>query len=314
MKITPELLQKYYADKSTSEEQKAVEEWQSNSEANFEYPSDEKLEIIENVVWNTISEEIVNKTNQIGTSPLSRKKQFFTHKTKKILIAASIALLIGLGSLQTFFTPNTIIYKTIVGEMKIVTLQDGTMVYLNANSVLETPEEFTKKTRSVSLIGEAYFEVTKDSLRPFLIDTEKSQTKVLGTKFNLSAYPKENTILTLNEGKVSFKKRDGSENALIILPNEQVLLANNQLQKKDVNAKHYKSWIRNDLFFDDTMISVFKDIERKYNVNIIINNNEILSKEYRGYHQNLSLETLLEELSFVMNFNYKINKRTITIH
>src|SRR5690606_22979981 len=109
---------------------------------------------------------------------------------------------IGLGFFQESSTAinsesdKIVICQTSAGQIKNITLSDGTLVYLNANSILKIPKKFTGNRRIISLTGEAYFEVVKDSLRPFTVQTQKSETTVLGTKFNLSAYANESAIVT----------------------------------------------------------------------------------------------------------------------
>ena len=313
MKITPELLQKYYAGKCSNLEKKEIENWQNSSEMDLSFPSDKKMEIIEETIWENLSNTIpeINKPK----SNLSLKKQKATYKrVKTIVAAASIVLIIGFASFQIFKSKATT-YTTLAGNKQTITLKDGSIVHLNASSILEVPSEFTETTRTVTLIGEAYFEVVKDSIHPFIIETKNSITTVLGTKFNLSAFPNQKTILTLNEGKVSFMDKSKLvENELILLPNQQGVLVRDTLKMNTVNAKFYNSWLESNLFFNDDLQSVFNVIQRTYDVKITSNNQELLSRNYRGYHEKSSLEDVLRELSFVMKFNYEINGNTIIIN
>ncbi len=188
-------------------------------------------------------------------------------------------------------------------------------MHLNANSILEITDGFTTSERVVRLKGEAYFEVAKDSSRPFIIKTDKSLTTVLGTKFNLSAYETEQTILTLNEGKVSFSNLEKTNNqTIIVLPNEQVAITNKGIEKNVVMAKNYNSWVTNNLFFNENLKNVFNELIRKYNVEIEVKDKLLLTKIYKGYHKQPSLKNILQEISFVMDFKYKIHGKQIVIY
>lgn len=109
-------------------------------------------------------------------------------------------------SLSTRETDGTVEYNTLVvsrGGEYILTLSDGTKVWLNSETELKYPVRFTGNTREVSVKGEAYFEVKRDTLHPFIVHTPYSDTKVLGTSFNVSAYKDETTTtITLVSGKV----------------------------------------------------------------------------------------------------------------
>ncbi len=317
MKVDSKLIEKYHSGLCSIEEQKAVEAWLDSGIFN------EKLFLSENhagvkqaykdKMWADISQSIDKPNTEHVTNGKEVSSPLWM--AKKWLVAASISLLVGMASYFMLFDTSIATYQTLAGQKQTITLKDGTIVYLNANSTLETPSEFTEDTRTVKLTGEAYFEVTKDSLKPFIVETEKSQTTVLGTKFNLYAFSKEKTVLTLNEGKVSFKDKNNLKGVgLILLPNEQGILAGNVLKKKNVKAKYYNSWIGNDMFFDESLASIFKTIERKFDVAINVKDKSLLTKTYRGFHPQANLKDLLKELSFVMKFKYKIKGKTITIN
>ena len=139
----------------------------------------------------------MKKETPNGTS--AGKNNFFN--ILKVGIAATIMLLVGIGIFIKFFN-NHHTYKTALGEVQTITLHDGSRIFLNAGSEQRVPDKFAETTRFVWLEGEGFFEVAKDSLHPFIVETEKTRTEVLGTKFNMSAYANEAVILTLNEKKV----------------------------------------------------------------------------------------------------------------
>ena len=158
------------------------------------------------------------------------------------------------------------------GKTSELQLPDGTKVFLNAGSRLVYPENFTGKSREVFLVGEAFFDVKHDKQHPFIVQTNDFRVKVLGTRFNLCAYPTDNVVETvLAEGKVSMEKNDGGvfEKAIELLPNQ--LASFNRTTKetkiKAVDTDNYILWTEGLLKFESTDLSrITKRLERFYNV------------------------------------------------
>lgn len=158
------------------------------------------------------------------------------------------------------------------GNRSKVTLSDNTIVWLNAGSRLIYPSKFTGDQREVMLFGEAFFEVSKNPGMPFVVKTSSIEIKVLGTKFDISAYPEDNVIQTvLKEGSVSIR-RNGSglfETDLVISPNQMASFDKTTLDSKiyNVDAGAYTIWTQGLLSFDDLeMCRVLKSLERYYNI------------------------------------------------
>ena len=160
------------------------------------------------------------------------------------------------------------------GMNQQLTLTDGTKVWLNAESTLEYPETFEgKPNREVYLKGEAYFEVTKDAEHPFRVKTDALETLVLGTSFNVRAYSKEDTQVTLVEGSV--KVSDKHQGELHLQPGEHT---NQKLNKTKVEkADDYHSWAEGMFYFDNTeLVEIMRELGRWYNINIVFTNKEIM--------------------------------------
>jgi len=185
-----------------------------------------------------------------------------------------------LDTLQSIGNSTSVLNKLIIpyGKTSEVLLPDGTKVYLNAGSRFIYPENFIYKNREVFLIGEAFFEVKHDSEHPFIVQTPDINIKVLGTKFNVSAYPSDNIVETvLTEGKVRLKQNN------TWLFSESVDLAPNQLatyNKKSmktelstVDTDNYTLWKDRIFKFESTELSkVIKKIERFYNIKVQYSN------------------------------------------
>ena len=165
--------------------------------------------------------------------------------------------------------------STGIGSMYMLTLPDGTQVWLNAASQLDFPSRFNGNTRRVSLKGEAYFQVAKDKLHPFMVESRGMQVKVLGTHFNINSYPDEKTTkTTLLEGSVQLlpsSLQGGSSTETILKPGQQATLAaNGTLSVSQVDTTQAMAWKNNKFIFENNDIkSVMRMVQRWYNVEVI---------------------------------------------
>jgi len=153
-----------------------------------------------------------------------------------------------------------------------VLLSDGTKVFLNAGSQLVYPENFTGKNREVFLVGEAYFEVKHDQSHPFIVQLNDLRIKVLGTRFNISAYPSDNVIETvLAEGKVRLEENHARLfDKTIELVSDQLASFDRTTREttvKKTDANNYILWTKGLMQFESTdLIRITKRLERFYNI------------------------------------------------
>lgn len=165
---------------------------------------------------------------------------------------------------------DRLVYNTLRiprGGEYTLTLEDGTVVYLNSESQLQYPIQFVGNERRVYLSGEAYFEVKKDAGRPFIVATQKTKVEVLGTSFNLRSYEDEEAVAaTLVEGKVRFVAEDGGQVSL--KPGEQgVWSEKGQLTKQEVDTYLYTAWKDgNFVFRKQPLEEVMRVIARWYDI------------------------------------------------
>ncbi len=171
------------------------------------------------------------------------------------------------------YGPNQLIVPS--GNRSKITMSDNTVVYLNAGSNLIYPSVFKRNTREVILFGEAFFEVTKNRHKPFVVKTPSIDIEVLGTRFNVSAYSDDNQVRTvLVEGLVAVKKHDASIfNRKVLLEPNQMLVFNKQTKNmtvSDVDVEYYTLWKNGILKFEDEELNqVIKKIERFYDLKIV---------------------------------------------
>lgn len=171
-----------------------------------------------------------------------------------------------------------LINKVIIpyGKKSMIMLSDGTRVWLNAGSQLIYPSVFVNRVRQVMLIGEAYFDVAKDTERPFIVRASDVYVHVTGTKFDISAYPEDKLVQTvLEEGKVTLKYLGkgilDKEYTVDMVPNQRIELdiTNGKARSQMVDVSRYVSWKKGMLEFEkDDLIRALKQVERYYNIRI----------------------------------------------
>lgn len=167
------------------------------------------------------------------------------------------------------------------GEWQLV-MEDGTKVWINADSKLTFPSKFNKHERIVQLEGEAYFEVAYDGDWPFMVKTSITETTVLGTAFNIKAYSNEDRIeTTLVEGKVALSQ-PADNSSILMDPGYQAIVSKNggKTTYEKVNTAIYTSWKDKRFeFVDESLESIMKSLERWYNVDIEFSDD--ISKQFR---------------------------------
>lgn len=227
------------------------------------------------------------------------------------------------------------------GVRKQFELPDGTIVWLNADSRLSYVDDMkNSKTRAVKLAGEAYFDVAKDAARPFTITTDKISIKVLGTVFNVKAYPMDNkTEATLIRGSIELSVNERPNEKILLKPNEKVAVIDHpksdsqdigdsekkgitltigNLSKVQVSDGEYiqeTSWVDDKLVFkNETMEELIPKLERWYNVNITVKDPKIMAYRCTSTITEENINQLLEALQFIHSFNFKIENHDVTIY
>lgn len=204
-------------------------------------------------------------------------------------------------------------------QQKQCTLADGTTILLNSSTKITYPSKFEDSTRVVALDGEAYFSVASDATKPFIVKTNNLSVRVLGTKFNISAYPtNDRTIATLNSGKIQVDIQSGKTDSKYILkPNQEIVFnkIDNSVLINTVTGEN-SSWKDGSLVFQDaTFNDIVNTIERRYGVTINYSKQAFLNTPYTiKFIHNESLEDVLNVLQDVVGgFEYKKENSNITI-
>lgn len=219
-----------------------------------------------------------------------------------IRIAASviifIAILFGGNSVyENYFETKTIVLTNIKESKRKIVLADGTSVWLKNGASFEYLNRFSSDTREVKLTGEAYFEVAKNPKKPFIINTENSSIKVLGTSFNLKSTNK-NVEIFVNSGKV---KLSGKRNHTILTKGYSATLnkTKDKIERRKFKNNNYKSWLTGVLKFKNTPLKkVCEDLSKHFNKKISLKNRKLNNLEFTGEFNNASLEDIVSAVQF----------------
>lgn len=215
-----------------------------------------------------------------------------------------------------------LVYNTLTipyGKTFKLVLSDGTKVHLNAGSSLRYPIQFLSgMERTVFVTGEIFLDVAKDLEHPFIVNADNLNVKVLGTQFNVNAYPEDQIAeVVLVEGSVSLYAKK-SKSKEVLKPGFKASF--NRKEENIVTNKVltgiYTSWMDGELVFRNMSFNnILKKLERYYDVKIINNNHELSAEKFNAsFGSNPIIEDVLEELKITYDLDYKIEENSITIN
>jgi ferric-dicitrate binding protein FerR (iron transport regulator) len=324
-KITDELLVRYACGECLLSEKEEVESW-----INF---SSENSKLYERVNFIVQSTRILQKINKIDTQKaLQKVKEQIPELNRKKRIswitilqrAAALLFIPLLGflwyTLNTLHNDNeTIVYnevKSTPGMISKCTLPDGSLVWLNSGSTLKYPSKFQTNSRNVELKGEAFFEVEHNSAKPFYVKANSGITiKVTGTRFNLNAYPDDNTVeTTLVNGKILLEQQVDANTIkeTPITPGTRASFSKEtgKLMLESVNTDYDIAWKNGKIIFKNSAIEdVIKTLERKYNIDIELKGSKLQSYRYTATFTDETLIQVLDLLKLSAPLNYRILKQ-----
>jgi transmembrane sensor len=236
-------------------------------------------------------------------------------------IAATLAIIISIGALVYYFNFSSKIqhqyeYATTGNEIKEeITLVDGTKIWLNKNSRLTLALDFGKNERRVTLEGEGFFEVSKDAQKPFIIETARSLTTILGTSFNIRAYAEdEEERITMVTGIVDFFSKQQKSSLKIKAGEEALISQAGDLIKTEPETVNFLAWKNQRLVFKDASLAlVLDDLENYFGFDIVIENPEIMNCRFTGTFDNPQQSDVLNTISTVLEVEIEQNGQEIII-
>ena len=235
-----------------------------------------------------------------------------------VLLASSIYMYKEASAIRQHVAQVSMVEHFVpVGKREMVTLPDSSRVWLNSGSVLVYPSAFFGDRREVYLSGEGYFEVESNKERPFVVNVRSLDVEVLGTRFDVKAYPESEEIrTTLEQGSVQVHLNDVSDKIYQLMPNEQLVYRVNdkEVDVRQVISSDYSDWRNGGLFFDNASFrDVIRTIERNYGVTVHLHtsvyNNNHLTIHFKKDESLENIFMLLKEL--IPGLEYQIAPKDV---
>ncbi len=256
----------------------------------------------------------VNKKLNVDT----RKKKFIS--TRFFRVAAVLIPFLFIAGLIVYFTEirdKTIVVYVPYGEQQKIILPDQSTVWLNSGSTIRYSETFAKNNRTVYLSGEAYFSIVRDTLNRFTVETENLNIQVLGTEFNVTAYPEDSTIVTsVTMGKVQVLMQKNKE--CFLTASQRIIYDKSTFgyAVDSVVAGNVSTWRSGELIFEKkTLPEILKVLERTYDVTIEMD--YALSDDKKLYTvkfvQQENIEQIMNVLGEMIGFSHTTEKQIIKI-
>jgi transmembrane sensor len=350
-----EILAKYFQGNCSPAEEKMALKWIADPISEFDVKSvmadlihtpDKTLLTKDQLRWSR--SRIFGKISGMIRSQKRTKirKMVFRY----VALAASWILLFGLGlGLQRYYYEKAnenagfFVINAPAGSRSELSLPDGSKVWLNASSQIKFSKNFENSTREVMLVGEAYFDVaTRDNI-PFVVNTHDIKINVLGTAFNVRAYPEDRFIeTTVERGLVTVERQSdgtGRQRKVLLKHNQQVRFENTQVAvapadnndtleelqgsdsdqskiylNKSIETTKYTSWIQNILLFESEPLgNLAKILERRHSVSIEILDDNLRHRQFTGIFEKESIEQALSALQYAGKFYFVVDKDKIII-
>ena len=303
--------------------------------------------------WNALKLNLTHNSSEPESGNRER-----LNITKYLKLAASWLLIFGLGSAVTWwisdrpkvtiastsYTNKIIEISTPLGARSMIKMPDSTQIWLNAGTTITYSQDYGQQTRTLDLNGEAYFKVAKDSLHPFIVNTQNIVVRALGTRFNIKAYPEEKTIsTTLEEGKIDVRLLgDVDKDEIVLLKPKDKLIYNKETKEtgkntesseekvksevkqvfnlKNINIQSnvrtelYTSWKDPRWIIDGEPLNTLAPmLERRFNLKIIFNDNQLKKYKFTGTIENETIDQILTALRLTAPLDYKIEKDTLRL-
>jgi transmembrane sensor len=319
-RIPENLIVRYLSNEASSEEQLQLFEWISQDNLH------QKLFNEYCDLWSKSYKPSFKFDLQQGLHRLHARleEEEFAPKKKPfagwLKIAASVSILF-VASLAVYFlgkyteSASVIDYAERInaaGEKTTIQLSDGSIVLLNTNSTLRFPKTFKGMKREVFLEGEAFFEVEKDSLHPFIVHTNTVSTQVLGTTFNVNSTT-ISVAVSVATGKVRVIEGNTTE---LLLPQQKItyLFVEKNWNREETNLEQELAWKNNTLIIEEKNLAEAAAIlENWYGAKISFANAALKNCRITGKYKNESLENVLRAISYSSEIQFELNNKEVTL-
>lgn len=343
LELDIKLLAKFLAEECDVAEKQLVLEWLSKDSTNKEnmkefkkiWEASKRSDSLDNsfdtnIEWVVLQNRIEDDSSHFTNRPVNRSSWLSLYNPllpalTRVAALFLISALVGMFFFDRFYVPPSESNEPILNEISMekghrggVTLSDGTKVYINSDSKIVIPNVFEDNVREIYLEGEAYFDVAKNPNKPFLIKTKGAVIEVLGTSFTIRNYPGDGVVQTVvKEGTVAFRSDNGENTNSVILTAGNLGRLN--LSSNIINTEHiddigfYLSWKDGYLKFkDESMKEVAKQLERKYDLEVVFDAKEIADMNLTAELRSRSLVRVLETISMSLKIEYTFVQDRVT--
>lgn len=344
------LIQRYVTGNASPEERQLLQRWIEKSRDNervlreiekiWEMTPEENFDTDAEEAWRQFRERMSQKTTAKSAKQVQTVRKTYPKKSNTfvyVMRAAAVILVILLAGLFSYylgnnnFSSDTIAEKsefyqmqemvTNRGEKAKVRFSDGTEVVLNSASSIRFPKEFKGSQREVYLDGEALFKVAHDASQPFIVYAQGARIQVLGTEFNVKGWEEDGkTEVVVREGKVSVNSNQSelSDESEVILTKgymTELIRGKAPQPATKVDSNYYLLWTSGGMHFDNVPLQkVFRDIERRFDVNISVERVDILDVPFTSTFQYAELNEVLSVIAASLGTDYARHEREVKFY
>jgi ferric-dicitrate binding protein FerR (iron transport regulator) len=326
-----DLIVNYLSHQLSLNEREELHTWLSQSDENRRY----FIEMQD--LWNTLATQDKDAFNseaayrrfkaRISFQYQSEGKKRHKHVPSPVYWAAAVIAAFIFGGLSFLVVNNEIIqhntkqYAIYVpyGAKTRVVLPDNSVVWLNAGSTLRYGQNFGQKSRQVALVGEGYFEIAHNPAMPFTVNANQASVKVLGTKFDVKAYPEDKRLdVTLLRGSIQLTTIYQPNKILKLNPNQLAVIdkTHQNVTVEQVDACEAAAWTKGKIVFDEELFGqIVRRLERDYNVTIDVKDPRLNNLRFYGDFRNAqSIQEILNIMTSNHEFHYTMNENHISVY
>jgi transmembrane sensor len=325
-----DLIVNYLSHQSSPNEEEEFQAWLSQTDENRRY----FVEMQD--LWNTLATQDKDAFDSEAAYHRFKARVSFQHQPEgkihkhfpsPFYWAAAVIMAFVLGGLSFLAINNEIIqhntkqYAIYVpyGAKTRVVLPDNSVVWLNAGSTLRYGQNFGQKSRQVALVGEGYFEIAHNPAMPFTVNANQASVKVLGTKFDVKAYPEDKQLdVTLLRGSIQLTTIYQPNKSLKLIPNQLAIVdkTHQNVTVENVDACEAAAWTKGKIVFDEELFGqIVRRLERDYNVTIDVKDTNLNYLRFYGDFSNAqSIQEILNIMTSNNEFHYTMNENHISVY
>ncbi|MBN4072421.1 FecR domain-containing protein [Crocinitomix catalasitica] len=310
MQYIDDILSKHFAAEANPQEEAVVAQWKSENESEYSILAQAWNETIDFEFKSYDAKAaLIKMESQLGPAP-SKTKVFRLNNVFKYAVAACAVLLVGLTAVWWINSTTFITIENDSNLAKMIELPDGSTVWLATNSSLDYHKDF-ESNRNINLKGEAYFEVTRDKMHPFVIETEFGNVEVLGTAFNVDV-GEESTHVFVERGKVALRNDVGE---VELEPGEEAFSTDGLVSKaEEATDPNILSWRTGYFVFNNTPLSqVVIELDQYYKEVITLDNEEAAGVEFNGQFRKRPVKELIEIIVLTCGVEAEYGENTIRL-